>query len=306
MSAYNIRYLERHEIDDDKWNMCISSSPNGLIYGYSFFLDNMAKRWDGLILNDYQAVMPLTWNSKFGIKYLYQPAFTQQLGVFYKDELPNIIDLFIAEIKKHFRFADIHFNHSNNHQDFISRANYILSLAPSYDEVSGNYKTDLRNNLRRAAKFQLEYRKSDDPDQALHLFKKQYSRRIGLKYDDLSRFKKLCRFAVANNMLIVREIYYENRIIASALLLHKNKRMYLLQDAAVQHARKLSANHFLLDNLIKEFSNSDYILDFEGSSIPGIAHFYKNFGAVEQSYFKWYYNELPWPVRLYKQNKYSR
>ncbi len=41
-----------------------------------------AGQWDALVLDDYQAVMPLTWRSKFGIRYLYQPAFTQQTGIF--------------------------------------------------------------------------------------------------------------------------------------------------------------------------------------------------------------------------------
>ena len=42
----------------------------------------MARHWDGLILNDYEAVMPVTWNQKWGIKYLHQPALTPQLGIF--------------------------------------------------------------------------------------------------------------------------------------------------------------------------------------------------------------------------------
>lgn len=41
----------------------------------------MAKNWDALVLNDYEAVMPLTWNKKYGICYLYQPPFTACLGI---------------------------------------------------------------------------------------------------------------------------------------------------------------------------------------------------------------------------------
>ena len=55
---------------------------NGFIYGYSFYLDHMAKHWDALVSGDYEAVMPLTWNRKYGIYYLYQPFLAAQLGVF--------------------------------------------------------------------------------------------------------------------------------------------------------------------------------------------------------------------------------
>jgi len=71
-----IKHLQQKEIDKIKWDACISNAANGLIYGYSFYLDTMARHWDALVLNDYEAVMPLTWNKKYGFYYLYQPAFT--------------------------------------------------------------------------------------------------------------------------------------------------------------------------------------------------------------------------------------
>jgi len=61
-----IQYLTNHEIDKVKWDECINSASNGLIYAYSFYLDHMSKHWDALVLGDYNAVMPLTWNKKYG------------------------------------------------------------------------------------------------------------------------------------------------------------------------------------------------------------------------------------------------
>jgi hypothetical protein len=45
-----IKYLQHKEIDKAKWDACITNAPNGLIYGYSFYLDCMAKHWDALVL----------------------------------------------------------------------------------------------------------------------------------------------------------------------------------------------------------------------------------------------------------------
>ena len=80
-----IQYLKRSGIDTAKWNACIDAASNGLIYGYSFYLDTMSKHWDALVMGDYTAVMPLTWKSKYGIHYLYQPFFAASLGVFGND-----------------------------------------------------------------------------------------------------------------------------------------------------------------------------------------------------------------------------
>ena len=57
----NIHYLTNREIDKIKWDECIDKADNGLVYAYSFYLDHMAKQWDALVWNDYEAVMPLTW-----------------------------------------------------------------------------------------------------------------------------------------------------------------------------------------------------------------------------------------------------
>ncbi len=90
-----IRYLTYQQIDKTKWDACIDNAENGLVYAYSFYLDAMAKNWDGLVLNEYEAVMPLTWNKKYSIHYLYQPPFTACLGVFGKTLTAETINEFL-------------------------------------------------------------------------------------------------------------------------------------------------------------------------------------------------------------------
>ena len=109
-----IKYLSQAEIDKSKWDACISNAPNGVIYAYSFYLDQMAKHWDALVLSegplsedDYKAVMPLTWNSKYGFYYLYQPAFTASLGIFGENISGTIIKKFFDAIPSKFKLIEI-------------------------------------------------------------------------------------------------------------------------------------------------------------------------------------------------------
>ena len=60
----------------------------------------------------------------------------------------------------------------------------------------------------------------------------------------------------------------------------------------------MQANHFLLDAIIKEFAGKNIVLDFVGSDIPGIAHFYKNFGPTISLISFIDFNNLPWFARV--------
>ena len=298
-----IKYLTQQQIDREKWDACIERSSNGLIYGYSFYLDNMAKHWDALVLNDYEAVMPLTWNKKYGVLYLYQPPFTQQLGVFSCSLLPEeLLPAFISVIKKHFRFAEIFLNFQNQCNGLPLKTNFILSLKEKYDTICKGYGRDAIKNKRRSEKFQLLYGVMDNLHEATELYKFIYaSRTKHVKEKDYYNFEQLCLYAREKKMLVLRKVTDKHgEMLALALLLQKKNRLYLLQSTTLPAGRLKEANYFLLDNVIREFSNRDMILDFEGSDIPGIAHFYKNFGAVNQPYYFFRHNLLPWPLRSLK------
>ena len=134
-----IKYITHQQIDKTKWDECIQQSLNPLIYGYSWYLDQSAPNWDALVLDDYEAVFPLTHGRKYFINYLYQPLITQQLGLFYKnligaEELEN----FIKAIPKKFRFVDIALNEANYFESenisIKKRKNYLLDLEKSYSK----------------------------------------------------------------------------------------------------------------------------------------------------------------------------
>ncbi|MEQ1554762.1 MAG: hypothetical protein ABL929_11315, partial [Ferruginibacter sp.] len=109
-----IKYFTYKDIDKTKWDACVINAHNSLIYVHSFYLDNCTnKNWDALILNDYEAVLPITFRKKIGIKYLYQPAFLQQAGIFSANVLSKeLINEFILLLMSKFKFAEINFNYA--------------------------------------------------------------------------------------------------------------------------------------------------------------------------------------------------
>ena len=108
-----IRYVLRRDIDQQLWDKCIDEAPNGLVYGYSAYLDCMADQWDGLVLNNYEAVMPLPYRKKFGIAYLYQPFLTAQLGIFGHGINSDMVKAFLDNIPSRYRLWAFSMNHHN-------------------------------------------------------------------------------------------------------------------------------------------------------------------------------------------------
>jgi hypothetical protein len=102
------------EINKQKWDQCVQHSMQSIIYAESAYLDYMTGNWDALVLGDYEAVMPLCYRNKWGIRYLYQPAFIQQGGIFSPQKLTTeIAKAFLEVCKQHFCFAEININYGN-------------------------------------------------------------------------------------------------------------------------------------------------------------------------------------------------
>jgi hypothetical protein len=261
----------------------------------------MCTAWDALVLNDYEAVMPLPWRKKWGIKYVHPPAFTQQLGII-GNEVTNETYLKVLQlVGSKYSFGEYMFNFLNS-QIGLPKANYVLDLNRSYSSIHQNYKNVLIKNLKRAKNHQLYYQPFKNYHEVITSYQLQYGNRIShVSTSDYRNLAIVFKELEKRNQLILRRVQNENEeTLAFAACPKDDKRIYFLLSVTKKNGKIKQANHFLLDQLIKEFAGRQLLLDFEGSDIPGIAHFYRNYGAEEQPYnfFRW--NHLPWPICLLK------
>jgi len=297
-----IQILPAEQIDKGKWDHCINENANGLIYSSTDYLNAMAENWHALVIDDYKAVMPLPWKKKFGIRYGYTPPFIQQSGL--SGDLTGIdLQKVLATIQDFYSFADIHFNFSNtaiqNFTPAIQLTNFIIDLSQGYGSIQSHYKPGLKATLKKAGT--LTYSEGDSK-QAVSLSKMYYSDRVQhVTENDYKNFDKLCFSLHEKQQCLTRTANDEtNTVLSTALFLKDGKRIYHLLNATTQEGRNKEANHFLLDQVIREFAGQSLLLDFEGSELPGVRAFYEKFGAVNQPYFHYHYNGLPWPLRILK------
>ncbi|MEP6712100.1 MAG: hypothetical protein ABJA37_06790 [Ferruginibacter sp.] len=305
-----MEYIPYKNIDKNKWDTCIKNAINGLIYAQSFYLDNIAENWDALVLNDYEAIMPLTWKKKWGIKYLYQPSFIQQGGVFSKEKIsPKTLQLFIEAAYAKFGFAEFTLNYLNKPGEdkmlgeILMRNNFIRQLGSGYENIFNSYSPYIKQHLTRLFKFSMQYRHYDNYKEVITLYKKLYHERMPSVYDkDFVQLEKICKALQQNNRLIIRNIYAIDgeELLAAAVILKDDKRLYNIVSCIMPRGKKLLANYFLYDELIKEFADENIILDFEGSDIEGVAYFYNKFSESNQQYPFIKFNRLPLPFKLFK------
>jgi len=295
-----ISILSPAEINIERWNACVAAAPNGLIYHKFEYLQHMCAQWTGFVAGDYESIMPLPWRKKWGIRYLYAPAFVQQLG------WVGFTTAATDAIHQQFRYGDVFLNFSNTDiaatSQAVPKTNLVLNLATSYENISSRYKKDLQQNLKKAAKHALHYQASDDIAYAIQLYRSLYQDRFRhVSADDYNRFCRLCTRLQQKGECMVRTVTGNNNEIHSiGIFLTDKKRVYNMMNATTDAGRKLEANHVLIDGVIKEFAGQSLLFDFEGSDLPGIKSFYEKFGATDQPYFHYHFNHLPIPLRWLK------
>src|SRR5215831_14280007 len=233
MPPTSILYIKNAQVDKSKWDRCIDEAPNGLIYSYSFYLDHMSRHWDALVMNDYEAVMPLTWNKKYGISYLYQPPFTASLGIFGKELTEERVGQFIQCIPSRFRLIEIELNQGNilaaPHGFSAIRNNYVLYLNRSYEQLYAAFNENIRRNIKKAQQLNCRYAKNVPIDAIIALSKDQMKKISNLTDNDYDQFKKLYQLLSSNGRAEACGVYSTaDELIASCVYFFSHKRAYYI------------------------------------------------------------------------------
>ena len=297
-----IKFILNKDIDRELWDKCVNNSTCNLIYHQAIYLDTMTTNWDAIVVNNYEAVFPLPNRKKMWIKYVYHPAFTQQLGLCTTNNAITFFDI-IPTILSKFKYADLYLNYTNTKIQYSDeRNNFVLPLNNEYNYYTKNYKQDLKKNIKISTKANLHYDKKKQIKAAIFLYKTTYkNRHKNIVEKDYQNFDKLCTLLDMKNKVFTRAVYnHKNELLSIALFLEHNNRLYNMMNTTTDTGKKVSANHFLIDKIIEEFSNSNYILDFEGSDVTGIKEFYKNFNPINEPYFYYKINNLSPILKLIK------
>jgi hypothetical protein len=308
------KLFTRDKIDIEKWDDCINRSAQSIIYGLSWYLDIVSPDWIAYIKEEdgkYVSIFPLASNRKFTIHYIYQPPFTQQLGLFsvdYGKESEDFREV-LTLLCKRYNYIDYHLNTKNNGLiefekiSFQKKLTHHLHLTNEHETIFKAYSENHKRNIRKSLSQNFKIQHSNDILFLISLFKKEVGNDLhNIKEADYKILSSLYKEASQRKMcqLIFSEDV-NGEINAGALFLYYNNTIIYLFGASTKQGKENGAMSMIFNEVIKVNSGSpDKILDFEGSDIESIARFYKGFGAKAVPYISLKLNTLPFFLKVFK------
>ena len=297
-----MRLLKRKEIDDGLWDALIARSTAETIYPYSWYLDAVADNWSALVEDDYKFVMPVVWRKKAGIKYMYQPLYAQQLGVFSREYVdPLLIRQMLKILYRKFRFGGVNFNEKNlvgEEKPFkvYDKSNYVLGLDHDYETHYKAFSSNARRNIKKAMEAPGQLEKNLPVEELVKL--KRENDVIKRSKEDYSWLKRLFETIEQRDAGTIYAIRNEDVISAAAFFaFSKNRAIYLLS-ASSALGKENRGMFRIVDTFIRDHAGSGLILDFEGSDIPSVARFFGGFGAQPETYQYVRFSRLPANLKM--------
>jgi len=287
-----IKHLTHCKIDIQKWDNTILNACNSMVYSESWYLDIVSPNWEALVLGDYEYVMPLPVKRKCGIPFLVQPPLTQQLGVFSIHKIEeNIIEHFIANIP--YRSYHLNLNEKNPFEKGTQQPNLLLNLNENYQNLFSNYSTNTKRNVKKAQESEKKIRKNLSAGEFLEFYQdveKNYptepERKVNTLIVEALEKGKITLYGASNK---------NNELISGLCLLHSPQRLIYLLPVSNKEGKESLAMFKIVDEIIKNYANQNFLLDFAGSSIENISRFYQGFGAEKYFYpmkKRWSINDL--------------
>ncbi len=279
-----IKRLKYEEVDWQKYQNCLAQSEQKKYSAEKHFLDVTAgKNWEVLVLDDYKAVMPVTFIKKFGFKIAVNTKLTQQLGVFSEKDSSEINDKFLEFLQKNYKIWYYAFNEKNTFSIPLKKRKNFLLGSDSYENIRQKYSPKRKRKLRLnlgVVEFS-EIRDNVAFSEAKSFILKHM---IGAENSrEINEFVEILRQFLENKMLDFYGFYFKNKLTNLVAIYQEKNTSVLLGTYNVKDLVKLNGASNLIDFAIKKNVESK-IFDFEGGDLPNMEEYFRGFRAEMKQY----------------------
>ena len=271
-----IRRLKYHEIDFEKYTTCLENSEQRKYSAVKDFLDiTSGKQWELLVYKDYEAVMPVPFVTKFGLKIVINPMLCQQLGIFSVKDSVEINTFFLTFLKRNYLIGIYPFNDVNRFSsDLEKKKNYIIN-PDFYENVYSKYSPKRKRKLRSDQEIlndsEVKIISFEDAQEFIQ------SHLLGAnKKGDVIKFIKIFRKFSHFGLVFFHAYFYKNKITNVIAVYSDQKTNALLGTFNDKNYVKISGASILIDQVIKK-DIREKIFDFEGSELPNVEEFFRGF-----------------------------
>ncbi len=269
-----IRRVRYQDIDFEKYRFCLENSAQKNFYAQKEILDQLSGNWEILVLNDYEAVMPVHLKKKFGLNIVIMPLFCQQLGIFSTVDDPAINQHFYQFLNGKYRVFNYSFNENNRFETKIRlKKNYIIDRS-EYKALRKSYFKGRKSTVKTAQNHSfLELDYDDSIREYISKFRKGLD-----KEGDYRLFLNYLQFLNNKKMLLLCGSFLEEELTSLAVVVETENELFLLALINNTEMKDHNGASYLIDQIIQKNIPLKSV-NFMGSSIRGIEIFFKSFGA---------------------------
>lgn len=276
-----IRTIPYSEIDFEKYDKCLATAEQRNFFAEKIILDQRCESWELLVLNDYQAIMPVPLKNKLGRNFVLMPLFVPQLGIFSQEDDKEANESFLKFLKRNYVVYQYHFNSKNRFTSSLPlRKNYKIQQI-DYITLRKNYFKGRKSVLNKIGELKINNLVFQDiPSE----FFDDYFKGLD-KAGDRKAFKEFVHYLSDLNLIEFYGCFVGSVLLSLAFVIGERSQKHLLALVNAPNHLKQNAASCLIDYLLNRFSEN-FVFDFMGGNQAGIELFFKSFGA----------ENLPYPV----------
>ena len=293
-----MKHLRHLEIDKKRWDAFLENSPQRLAYGFSAYLDYISPNWEALIFEEdgiWRSIVPIPVRKRFGIRFISQPYFCQQLGFFTDVEIidAGFVSEAITYLKKQFDYCPRLFWNLPNLPESQAAFTHLLDLSQEYLTIYEGYSAYIKRNLRKAQQAGWTLEVCEDIEALIYLHQAHNEEKAAGKKLDFEVYQPYIEgvkvlFQLKKAIIIFAK--KEGKIEAGGLFVIDGGRIIYLFNGASPSGRQDHGRLLIIDSLIQKYAGQPFIFDFEDPlDAPSVSAYYASFGAKKS-----YYSALKW------------
>ena len=295
-----LRHLKHKDIDFVRWDKTINNSAFPSIFANSFFLNASSPGWEALVFGEYETVFPLTVKSKYTYKYLPQPLFAGQLGIFGKIDLEKE-QIIYGYLLSHFKLIEIELNalHKLKAEGIGEKKTFVVDYTKKR-VCNQNTKRNIKQAMALGLRVEQVSKKETLAlsKNTLYPFLKN---NLHISNSGLKTFTSIVESALKQDKLLTLKIVNkEHNVVGIGHFIYNENYALYLKGTNTDKKDNSGSMHLLLDFALEYFKQEGRLFDFGGGSRAGIAGFFKGLGGVELNYSTLKINKLPLLVKLLK------
>ncbi|MCU4156508.1 hypothetical protein J1N10_11000 [Carboxylicivirga sp. A043] len=255
------KWLKRSEIDEKKWDDCIKHSANGHVFAQSWYLDIVCDDWQGVVADDYEAVLPLPLK-RIGFQTVYCPHWTPYLGIINQKPINKKAAWLMLQTVPYFNINLVMGTHNKlpgmKALRCEARKFAVLDLISEISRLEKRFKPELKPIIELYKKKKINVVRAMDASEYLNFVNRPGVYANG---DELPALLKMISFALRYKSAGLYAAYDErNQMVAGAFLLKSDKKLSLIHCGDC--SSNLEAVKAIIFHILDHNAGSNLTLEF--------------------------------------------